>query len=194
MPIRTDNDNQLLTLLAQGDEEAFTVIFERYNKMLYALAFRYLKSETMAEDAVQHIFLRLWEGRQFLVVTVNLRNYLYTMVKNHILNEIRNNNTAVEKNYEMAQLSSAEADDVMEKLEKKEMMQKLREAIERLPEQKRKVCLLKLQGDLSNQEIADKLNLSVPTVKTHYAQAVKILRGYFSNALLIILLYGIDKY
>ena len=73
-------------------------------------------------------------------------------------------------------------------------MQKLREVIERLADQKRKVCLLKLQGDLSNQEIADQLNLSVPTVKTHYAQAVKILRGYFSNALLIILLYGIDKY
>lgn len=99
--IRSDED--LLTSLRQGSEDAFTVIYERYHKLLYVLAYKYLKSTYSSEDAVQQVFLKLWEARSLLMVNVNLRNYLYTMLKNHVLNEIRNNNSAVEKNYEIVQ-------------------------------------------------------------------------------------------
>ena len=94
--IRSDED--LLASLRQGSEDAFTVIYERYHKLLYVLAYKYLKNSFAAEDAVQQVFLRLWESHSLLMINVNLRNYLYTMLKNHVLNEIRNNNRALEKN------------------------------------------------------------------------------------------------
>ena len=67
------------------------------------------------------------------------------------------------------------------------MMEHFYQAIEHLPEQKRQVCLYKLKGNLSNQEIADKMSISVPTVKTHYAQAIKILRTHFERLFLFLL-------
>ena len=107
----------------------------------------------------------MWEARSLLMVNVNLRNYLYTMLKNHVLNEIRNNNSAVEKNYEIVQSAPEYEDELLIKIEEQDMMSHFYQAIDHLPEQKRQVCLYKLKGNLSNQEIADKMNISVPTVK-----------------------------
>lgn len=63
--IRSDED--LLTSLRQGSEDAFTVIYERYHKLLYVLAYKYLKSTYSSEDAVQQVFLKLWEARSLLM-------------------------------------------------------------------------------------------------------------------------------
>lgn len=180
-------DEDLLVSLGQGNEEAFTVIYERYHKLLYVLAYKYLKSSFAAEDAVQQVFLKLWESRKLLMVNVNLRNYLYTMLKNHVLNEIRNNSSAIEKNYEMVQSSPEYEDELLAKIEEKDMMAHFYQAIDHLPEQKKQVCLYKLKGNLSNQEIAEQMNISIPTVKTHYAQAIKMLRSHFEKLFLILL-------
>lgn len=181
------NDNELLLLLQQSSEKGFTTLYERYHKLLYVVAWKYLKSSSAAEDAVQQVFLKLWEGRAFIPATINLRNYIYTMLKNHILNEIRNNYNAIEKNYEIIQSAPEYEDELLSKIEEKEMMEHFYQAVSRLPEQKKQVCLHKLKGNLSNQEIADLMNISVPTVKTHYAQAIKILRTHFERLFLFII-------
>ena len=82
-------DETLLSRLKEGDEKAFTAIYIRYNKMLYVLAYKYLKDSFRAEDIVQQVFLKLWEARSLFAGAINLRNYLYTSAKNLILNEIR---------------------------------------------------------------------------------------------------------
>lgn len=178
-------DEQLLSLLKRSNENAFTVIYNRYNRLLYVLAYKYLKDKDVAKDIVQQIFLKLWEIREVLIVNVNLKNYLHTMLKNYTLNEIRNNLTALEKNYEMAQSPIEYENEILSRLEEKEQMIALYHAINGLPEQKKIVCLYKLQGNLSNQEIAKKMQISIPTVKTHYAQAIKILRNNFDKILLL---------
>lgn len=180
------DDTALLALLKKGDDKAFTVIYNRYHKLLYVVAYNYLKSTELAEDAIQHVFLKLWEAHQVLTVDISLKNYLFTMMKNHVLNEIRRNLTAVEKQYEIVQSAPEYENDFIARIEEKELMDRFYKAIDRLPLQKRQVCLLKLQGDLSNQEIADQMNISVPTVKTHYAQAIKTLRAIFERLLILL--------
>lgn len=180
------SDEYLLALLGKGDEQAFTIIYQRYHKLLYVVAYKYLKNDCSAKDSVQQIFYRLWESRSVLIINMNLRNYLYTMLKNHLLNEIRNNYMAMEKNYELAQEKVEYEDDLLDNIEKKEIEEQLYRAINGLPEQKKQVCLYKLRGNLSNLEIANKMGISVPTVKTHYAQAVKMLREHFNKLLFMI--------
>lgn len=182
-----ENDEELLRSLRSDSEEAFTCVYERYHRLLYVLAYRYLKDTAFAEDATQHVFMRLWESRALLVAGMNLRNFLYTMMKNHVLNVIRDQNTAIEKNYEIAQSAPEYEDELLAKIEEKDMMRRLYEEIDRLPEQKRLVCLYKLRGNLSNQEIAERMRISVPTVKTHYAQAIKALRIRFERLFLVLL-------
>ncbi|MBC5634358.1 RNA polymerase sigma factor [Parabacteroides hominis] len=180
------SDEDLLSLLGQGDELAFTIIYQRYHKLLYVVAYKYLKNDCSAKDSVQQIFYRLWESRSVLIISMNLRNYLYTMLKNHLLNEIRNNYTAMEKNYELAQEKVEYEDDLLDNIEKKEIEEQLYRAINDLPEQKKQVCLYKLRSNLSNLEIANKMGISVPTVKTHYAQAIKMLREHFNKLLFML--------
>ena len=161
----TDTDDEkLFALIEQGDEGAFTQAYERYHKLLYVLAYRYLMSSDMAEDVVQHVFSRLWEFRSELRVGISLKNYLFTMTKNHVLNLIRNENSAIAKNYEMAQSASPYEDNLIEKLEKKELMSSFYKAV----------------------EIAERMNLSVNTIKTHYSEALKLLRIHLSKMLIIV--------
>lgn len=138
-------------------------------------------------DAVQQVFLKLWESRSLLTINVNLKNYLFTMLKNHVLNEIRNNLTALEKIYELSQSSVYYVNKLIEELEEKELTQQLYHAIDKLPTQKRLVCLYKLKESLSNQEIADEMGISVATVKSHYSEAIKMLRAHFNKILFMLL-------
>lgn len=179
-------DEALFARVEQGDVEAFTAVYYKYHKLLYVMAHRYLMNDAMAEDAVQHVFTRFWEFRAELRVGISLRNYLITMTKNHILNVIRNENTALAKNYEIAQSASEYEDTLVETLEKKEMMSLFYKAVDMLPPQKRDICLMKVQDELSNQEIADRLKLSINTIKTHYSEALKLLRVHLRKMLIIV--------
>lgn len=183
------SDKELLALIQKGSKDAFTIVYERFHRQLYTLAYRYLKDRTMSEDAVQHVFVKLWEIHSNLEVSISLKNYLYTMIKNHILNQIRNKNTAITFNYEIYQTDdlSLYEEGIIEAIENREFLDQFYTAINKLPDQKKTVCLLKLDGKFTNQEIADEMNLSVNTVKTHYAQALKILKQYLEGVLISIL-------
>lgn len=181
-------DETLLSRLKEGDEKAFTAIYIRYNKMLYVLAYKYLKDSFRAEDIVQQVFLKLWEARSLFAGAINLRNYLYTSAKNLILNEIRDNFSDMEKNYVVIQNTPEFEDKLQSALEEKDLFQHFYKILAELPEQKRNVCLLKIRDNLSNQEVADKLHISVPTVKSHYSQAIKLLRDKMGGLLGILLL------
>lgn len=177
----TNEDNVLFLLIKKRDKDAFTTVYQKYHAYLFALALKYLKSSEMAEEAVQQVFVKLWETSAKLEIEVNLKNYLYTMVKNYILNQFRNNRETIALNYVNAQSEIAKEDDFIEKLEEREMHEFLYKGIDKLPPQKREICKLKLESKYSNQEIADKMNISIHTVKSHYQESVKILREYFQK-------------
>lgn len=199
MPLSTPqiselNDEALFALIEKGDERAFTQVYDRYHKLLYVLAYRYLMNANMAEDVVQHVFSRLWEFRTELRVGISLKNYLFTMTKNHVLNLIRNENSAIAKNYEMAQSAPAYEDNLIEDLEKKELMSNFYKAVDMLPVQKREICLMKVREELTNQEIAERMKLSVNTVKTHYSEALKLLRVHLRKMLIIVTALTLLRY
>ena len=182
------SDEQLCRLIKEGDKRAFTEVYYKYNKLLYALSYRYLMEQDQAKDVVQYVFVRLWESRLEFDIHTSLKNFLFTMAKNYVLNMIRNENAALTKNYEIVQQRSEFEDDLIEKLERKELIELLYKALGTLPKQKRDICLLKLKGELTNQEIADRLQLSVNTIKTHYSESLKILRMELKKILIIVIL------
>ena len=181
------DDSDLFFLIQKSNKEAFTLVYNRYHKQLYLLAYTYLKDRDMSEDAIQHVFSKLWEFRKDIKIKVSLKNFLYTITKNYILNQIRDNNTAIKKNYELALSTDSYEDNLFDIIEQKELTMLFRKALEMLPQQKRQVCLLKMEGELSNQEIADKMQISINTVKTHYAQSIKLLRAHLGKMLISIL-------
>ena len=141
------DDSDLFFLIQKSNKEAFTIVYNRYHKQLYLLAYTYLKDRDMSEDAIQHVFSKLWEFRKDIKIKVSLKNFLYTITKNYILNQIRDNNTAIKKNYEVALSVESYEDNLLDIIEQKELMMLFRKALEMLPLQKRQVCLLKMEGD-----------------------------------------------
>lgn len=180
-------DYELLMKLRDGNENAFSVVFETYHRYLYVLACRYLMSDSYAEDAVQYTFMRLWEGRKTFDYRTGVKNLLFTILKNYILNEIRHNNLVIQKNYEMAQFTEEMETDFMQKLEDVDFRSQLYRLIDQLAPQKRKVCLLKIRQGMSNQEVADAMNISISTVKSHYMQVIKLLRSQIDKIVIVVL-------
>ena len=182
-----DFDQKLYDDLRRGKEYAFAAVFDRYHRLLYTIAYRFLKSEEEAEDAVQFLFMKLWEQRSSFEFQSGIRSLLFTILKNYIMNELRHRQIVFEKHYEMAQRNEEADDSFLKNFEDKDFREHLRTAIGKLPPQKQKICRLKIEKGLSNQEIADEMHITVPTVKSHYTQAIKILRAEIES--LIVLLH-----
>ena len=176
-----NEDHALFLLIKKRDRDAFAAVYRKYHRYLYALAVKYLKDAQLAEDAVQHVFVKLWETAKNIEIGINLKNYLYTMTKNYILNTIRDHKEEISLSYANAQIDIPGQDDIIKALEDKQMRSILYQGVESLPPQKKEVCLRKLETTDSNQQIADKMGISVHTVKSHYQESVKILRSYFQQ-------------
>lgn len=176
-----NEDHTLFILLKKRDRDAFSAIYEKYHRYLYSIALKYLKNTQMAEDAVQHVFVKLWESTSDIHIEINLKNYHYTMTKNYILNQIRDRKDEISLNYMSAQIDIPGQDDVIKAMNDKQMRNLLYRGVESLPPQKKEICLRKLETDDSNQQIADKMGISINTVKSHYQESIKFLRSYFDE-------------
>ena len=89
MGIKDKTDNELVHLLIQNDEAAFSELYIRYKDKLYYFCLNLLKSAEEANDIVQEIFIRIWESRNFINPELSLSSFLYTMARNRILNYFR---------------------------------------------------------------------------------------------------------
>lgn len=178
-----DSDNVLAISIKQGNQLAFATVFDRYNKQLYALAYRYLKSRDMAEDAVQQIFINLWTNRSRINPDLSIKSFLFTSLKNHTLNVLRDYNKSIEKNYEALMEAAFTADNERYEEERLEMTTLIEKAVEKLSPQRRQIYYLKIMDGCSNQEIANKLNISVNTVKVQYYHILKELKEFVGKSM-----------
>lgn len=165
------NDNQL----------AFATIYDRYNRGMFVLVRRYLKNQEMAEDAVQQVFVNLWVNRNHINEDLNLRSFLFTALKNHTLNTIRDERSSIAKNYEFLMESLHDGDDESEIEGTFEMTSLIEKAVKNLSPQRRQIYYLKIMEGCSNQEVADKLIISINTVKSQYYHILKEIRSYAST-------------
>lgn len=173
---------ELFQRIKNDDEEAFNLVYYKYAQIIYAFALNYLKDKVSAENTVQHVFLKLWEHRKNVILTVSLRKYLYSIAKNYVLNQLRNEKLALAKNAEIYIQQPHSINNTEEDIENREIQTLLENAIATLPSNKQEIVKLRRNG-LSNKEVAEQLNIPENTVKTYYAQSVKILREYFTTAL-----------
>jgi RNA polymerase sigma-70 factor (ECF subfamily) len=175
------DEKQLAAQIKNGNQLSFATIYDRYNKQMYLLAYRYLKSKEMAEDVVQHVFVNFWIKRNKINENLNLRSFLFTALKNRTLNTIRDEQRAIIKNYEFLMDSFHEGFDERETEESLEMTSLIKKAVDLSSPQRKKIFHLKMMEDLSNQQIANKLDISVNTVKSQYYHILKEIREHVSE-------------
>lgn len=177
------NEQKLLALIAQGDEFAFAKLFEYHRDRIYTVAFRISHSTTIAEEIVQDVFLKIWLMRADLIGIQNFSAYLSVVTRNNVYKVLKR----IAKDYEITllddQLSAYtnSEDLVMDK----EYNLLLREAIDRLPSQQKKVYQYIKEEGFKREETAVLLHLSPETVKFHLSQAMKNIRTFCMQHLAI---------
>ena len=150
---------------------------EMYAAQTFSLAFKYLQNKELAEDAVQNLFLKLWLKKEEIDETKPINRYLFTMLKNDLLNTLRDSKKNIYLLEDCLSMVLELEDDSQNENLKQEQMNIIQQALEQLSPQRRKVFEMKVSGKYSNQEIADKLNLSINTIKFQYSQSLKQIRS-----------------
>jgi RNA polymerase sigma-70 factor (ECF subfamily) len=171
------SDQALLTLLQQGDKEAYAEIYDRYKNLLYAHAYKKLGDPEEVKDVLQELFAYLWNKRADIPVTMNLSGYLYAGIRNRILNLL--SHKQVENKYiaSIQQFIQEGAYTTDLAIREKEFAELIQKEIDLLPPKMREVFLLSRFAHLTHQEIAEKMSISEQTVAKQVTNALKILRG-----------------
>ncbi len=168
------SDRELCELLRDGDEHAYTVIYERYCKSLFSNAYKRLKDKELAKDLVQVVLTDLWRRRENVVIR-DLAAYLHTAVRFQVFKYIsrKPDSTPFLDEFEIILASPVQADNA---LLEREIASLLKLWISALPSKRRIIFLLYAEEELSTRQIADKLGISQKTVQNQLHTAIGHLR------------------
>ncbi|MCF0051799.1 RNA polymerase sigma-70 factor [Dyadobacter sp. LJ53] len=173
-----DNEVGLLNEISAGSETAFSTLFHWYRDKVYAIAFRLTKSNFMAEEVVQDIFLKLWVKREELAEIAAFEDYLFIITRNQVFSALKKIARQQQLVLDLkAELPSFE-NSTYERIDGKELEEILHQAVELLPAQQKQIYLMSKEQELKRDEIAKVLRISSETVKTHLARALRHIRAY----------------
>lgn len=188
-----DTDKILMQRIASGDQKSFAFFFEHYSKMIYPFALKLTRSEELAEEILQEVFLKIWLNRQSLPEIENLGAYLNRICRNYAYNALRRiaheNLVASELGKQMTVEVNNTEDDVIYR----DMERALNDAISGLTPQQKLIYTLCHQEGLKYSEVAGRLNISSSTVHTHMKLALKFIRTHFVRINSLVLFYWLFK-
>lgn len=174
----------LFQKIKSGDAKAFEVLFNQLYPSLCAVAMEYVKDTGVSEDLAQEAFVKLWNSKEKYDDITSLKSFLYVMVKNLSLNHLKRDQLG---NKYTDSLNKEDFLHFNNSVIEEETYRILQQAIKNLPKQSSKVMMLSMQG-MQNQEIADRLGVSINTVKTLKYNSLKTLRTSLKNYYFILLL------
>jgi RNA polymerase sigma-70 factor, ECF subfamily len=180
--------------LKSGNRKIFEQVFRKYYSLLCFEARGYIKSNDLAEEIVCDIFTRVWQNRETLDIRVSLRDYLVKAVHNNCIDYYRqlkrqdNIKTSLETTgqtlYTLVDLGETPLDYILTR----ELEERIQNVIESLPPQYKKAFKLSRFNDLTYDEIAIEMQISVNSVKTNIKNALAFLRKELSDLFVLMLM------
>ncbi len=168
-------------------QEKDVATFERYYKVQYKsfflMACKYLKDSAQAAEIVNDVFMKIWEDGVTIRVDSSLKSYIYKAIINRCINVLNKNKRILSYQTDLNNLQDESYE--LRQIEENELMIKLYAAIEQLPDKCRQVFEMSRFEELKQQEIAEKLGISIKTVKNHITIALKQLSKYVIKYLLV---------
>ena len=182
-------DVRLMRSVASGDTTAFEQLIERHQELVAGTVARMLGSNAEVEDIAQQVFIRVWKSSGRYIARAKFTTWLLKITRNLVFNEMRR----AKRHPHLPVQIEPEADEIPLKDERtsapdatllqNELQQAIEKAIGLLPETQRMALVLRRYEELSYEEIADVLDLSVPAVKSLLFRARTELRDRLKNYL-----------
>lgn len=181
-----EQEEDLYRRIQEGDQQAFAVIHNLYKTKLFYYARRLLNDWQEVEDIVADSFLVLWVSRPQLRSNDHLRNFLFTTVRNKVINVLKAKSRQG-RNLENIIITEATYDDALEiELARIEMLQQLRAAVDQLPHEYRRIVELSYEQHRSSVEIARILEINPATIRSQKRRAFEMIRKWIKNKSLLL--------
>jgi RNA polymerase sigma-70 factor, ECF subfamily len=171
-----DGDEALIARIREGDHEAFNVLYLRHHHALWQFAMRYVRSPEVAEDICQDVLLSVWTRRSALVIQSSLKAFLFGAIRNRALRHLRQAHLIGEiEQQEIAAHpeGSHSIDDHMSSLDVATTFDRI---LAELPEDRRRLLMLRWTYDLSYAEIAKVLGITEVNARAQVSRMRKVLQ------------------
>ncbi|MDR6784625.1 RNA polymerase sigma-70 factor (family 1) [Pedobacter africanus] len=175
------NETELLVKIAGGDQYAFTILFNHYERFVFTFARSLTHSEQLAIDIVQESFLKVWEKRKKLPEVEQFSAYLNRLVRNHTFNVLRNISRQVKASAQLDAAEAIEEQSTGNQLDYNETLRIVNEAVEGLTMQQKQAFRLCHQQGLKYEEAAEQMKVSPQTVNVHMKIALKKVREHLQR-------------
>lgn len=185
-PFDQQNDDKLILKVKKGDPYSFDLLVKRYQKRVYFLAYRMVKNHDAADDIAQETFINAYQGIKSFKTGYSFYSWLYRICVNLSINFLKRQKHLIPES-QFEETSSplereAAGSDPSNHLALKELEQKIERAIDSLSPKYKAVLVLRIYEDLSYEEIAKTLKLSLGTVMSRLFRArekmQKMLKEY----------------
>ncbi|MGV8135353.1 MAG: RNA polymerase sigma factor [Mangrovibacterium sp.] len=174
---QTNSDYFLWKRIKAGETQSFHDLYMRYADTLFSFGKIFTKDQELVKDCIHDLILDLYKYRKGLSENDNIRNYLFKALKRKIQgNRLKKVDLLYTENFyrEAGEKAGPDADDELE--EQHEKLDRIMRLIDRLPEKQREILHLRFQIELSYEEIAQVMDISVESVRTSVYRSVKSLR------------------
>jgi len=172
-------DNELFTLIAEGNEGAFEALFNIYVPKISSIIYRIIKVESNTKDIVQEVFLHLWLGRGKLLEIEDPGLWIYRITYNcsyqYIRKQLLQEKTLANMGMEQSTDTISETEN---HLNLRETQRMLLEAIQQLPSQSKKIYELNRMSGMKPQMIAEELNINVQSVRNSLTRSATCIKEY----------------
>ncbi len=174
-------EHKLVVRLINSDEDAFCELYSIYKHRLIYFAMKFVKSREFAEDVFHDAFAVVWQSRKFINPEASFSSFLYTIVRNRVLNIIRDMESEQRLKDSILEQAVDYTNNTKENILVNDLMNVLSKAMEKLTPRQREVFEMSRNKHMSHKEIAEYLGVSVNTVQEHISTSLKIIRAYLSK-------------
>jgi RNA polymerase sigma factor (sigma-70 family) len=176
------SDEALLALIARGDDDALRELYDRLGQLAYGLAFRILRDDALAQDAVQEAFLGIWRAAgRFSAERAKPSTWVLTLVHRRAVDLVRREDRRRGEPLESAPEPVATGT-LEEEAELGFQRKVVREALLRLPPEQREALELGYYGGLTQSELAERLGQPLGTIKSRMFTGLARLRDLLAQA------------
>lgn len=181
LSVSSFDEKELISLLKQGNEDAFEKIYNLYSSRLFGNIYRMVKSESTTEEILQDVFLKIWHNRASIDPEKSFRSYIFRIAENNVYDFFRKAARDKKMQARLFAAATEEYEHIEEMIYKKENALLLNRAIDSLSTQRQQVFRLIKLEDKSYDEVSRLLSISVSTISDHIVKANKAIREYFFN-------------
>lgn len=182
--IQTENliAEETLIGLSAGSRKDFMVVYDVFQKKLFAFAYHYLRDKDLAEDVTQTVFMKIWETRHRINPKLPFVGYLYRITRNEVFNELH---TIAKRERAKAGVATASPEPMAQAvdtiLQHREYDAVLEEAIQALPPQRQRIFRMCRLDGMTYRDAAAQLGISYYTVKEHMTLATQAIKKHLNR-------------